>query len=264
MRRGDRMNRITLTIITLNEESNLPRALDSVTDIADEIVVVDSGSADRTRELARERGARVYEQAFTDYSEQKNFAAAQASHDWILSLDADEELSPELRESLQRWKESEAAEVAYGMQRRAFYIDRWINHSGWYPDPKLRLYRRERARWVGALHEGLQAEGPTGWLEGELRHYTVDSFEQHGRSVRRYTSLAARQLFAAGRRQWLLPFLFAAPWTFVRTAIFQLGFLDGFRGMQIAVMASSYVFLKYWKLGVLGRGGSLGSEGGRT
>ena len=257
------MNRLTVTIITLNEEKNLPRALDSVAGIADEIVVVDSGSTDGTRELARQHGAHVFERAFTDYSGQKNFAAAQASHDWILSLDADEELSPELRESVRQWKESEAAEAAYGMQRRAHYIDRWINHSGWYPDPKLRLYRRERARWVGALHEGLQVDGPTSWLEGELRHYTVNSFEQHVRSVRRYTTLAARQRLTAGRRRWLLPFLFAAPWTFVRTLIFQLGFLDGLRGMQIAVMASYYVFLKYWKLGVLARGGTLEAEGGR-
>ncbi|MGH9805390.1 MAG: glycosyltransferase family 2 protein [Candidatus Acidiferrales bacterium] len=258
------MNRLTVTIITLNEEKNLPRALDSVADVADEIVVVDSGSADRTRELARERGARVVERTFTDYSEQKNFAAAQASHEWVLSLDADEELSPELRESVRQWRESEAKAAAYGMQRRAHYIDRWINHSGWYPDPKLRLYRRERARWVGALHEGLQVEGPTGWLEGELRHYTVNSFGQHVRSVRRYTTLAARQLHSAGRRRWLLPFLIAAPWTFVRTLVFQLGFLDGWRGVQIALMASCYVFLKYWKLGVLARGGTLESEGRRT
>lgn len=258
------MNRLTVTIITLNEEKNLARALDSVAGIADDIVVVDSGSVDRTRELARERGARVFERGFTDYSEQKNFAAAQASQDCILSLDADEELSPELQQSVQRWKESEPAAVAYGMQRRAHYIDRWINHSGWYPDPKLRLYRRDRARWVGALHEGLQVEGTTGWLEGELRHFTVNSFEQHVRSVRRYTTLAARQLFSAGRRRWLLPFLFAAPWGLVRTLIFQRGFLDGRRGLQIAVMAAYYVFLKYWKLGVLMRGGSLEAEGGRT
>jgi len=257
------MNRLTVTIITLNEEKNLPRALDSVKGLADEIVVVDSGSADRTRALAREHGARVFERGFTDYSEQKNYAAAQASHEWVLSLDADEELSPELQQSVERWKDSEAKAAAYGMQRRAFYIDRWINHSGWYPDPKLRLYRRDRARWVGALHEGLEFEGPTGWLEGELRHYTVKSFQQHVRSVRRYTTLAAQQLYAQGRRRWLLSFLFAAPWTLVRTLVFQLGFLDGRRGLQIAVMASYYVFLKYWKLGVLVRGGALATEGGR-
>jgi len=257
------MNRLTVAIITLNEEANLPRVLGSVVGVADEVVVVDSGSTDRTREVARERGARVFNRTFTDYSEQKNFAAAQASHDWVLSLDADEELSPELRESVQRWKVDEAKAVAYGMQRRAYYIDRWINHSGWYPDPKLRLYRRDRARWVGALHEGLQVDGATGRLEGQLRHYTVTSFDQHVRSVRRYTTLAAHQLFAGGRGHWLLPCLFASPWTFVRTLVFQLGFLDGVRGLQIALMAAYYVFLKYWKLGVLVRGGRLGPAGGR-
>lgn len=258
------MNPLTVTIITLNEEKNLARALDSVAGLADEIVVVDSGSRDRTCALARERGARVFERGFTDYSQQKNFAAEQATHDWILSLDADEELNPELQRVVLRWKESAAAEVAYEMQRRAHYIDRWINHSGWYPDPKLRLYRRDRARWAGALHEGLQVDGPTGRLEGELRHFTVTSFDQHVRSVRRYTTLAAHQLFANGRRHWLLPCVFASPWTFVRTLVFQLGFLDGVRGFQIAVMAAYYVFLKYWKLGVLVRGGSLEPAGGRT
>ena len=258
------MNRLTVTIITLNEEKNLSRAMDSVRGVADEIVVVDSGSGDRTCALARERGARVFERAWTNYSDQKNFAANQASHEWILSLDADEELSPELQASVQRWKESAAAEVAYGLQRRARYLGQWINHSGWYPDPKLRLYRRDRARWVGALHEGLQVEGTTGWLEGELRHYTVNTFEEHVRSVRRYTTLAARQLFSAGRRDWVLPLLFASPWAFVRTLIFQQGFLDGRRGLLIALMAAYYVFLKYWKLGVLVRCGSLEPESGHS
>jgi len=258
------MNRLTVTIITLNEEKNLSRALDSVRGVADEVVVVDSGSRDRTCALARERGARVLERPWSDYSEQKNFAAAQASHDWILSLDADEELSPELQASIQRWKESTAAEVAYGLQRRARYLGQWIHHSGWYPDPKLRLYRRDHARWVGALHEGLEVDGPTGWLEGELRHYTVNTFEEHVRSVRRYTTLAARQLFSAGRRDWVLALLFASPWAFVRTLIFQLGFFDGRRGLLIALMAAYYVFLKYWKLGVLVRGGSLEPESGHS
>lgn len=257
------MNRLTATVITLNEEKNLPRALASVTGVADEIVVVDSGSTDRTCELSRAAGARVLERAWTDYSDQKNFAATQAAHDWILSLDADEELSPELAAEIAAWKKSAPGAVAYSFPRRARYLGRWIGHSGWYPDVKRRLYRRDAARFVGALHESLVVEGPTAQLRGELRHYTVDSFEEHRRSVRRYTTLAAQQMHAAGRRRWFLPLLAASPWAFLRSFFFQQGFRDGTRGLLIASMAAYYVFLKYAKLGALVRGRTLAPEPGK-
>ncbi len=245
------MNRLTVTIITLNEERNLPRALASVAGVADEIVVVDSGSRDRTLEVARQHGARVFERAWTDYSDQKNFAAAQAAHDWILSLDADEELSPALREEITRWKQSTPEADAYEMPRMAKYLGRWIEHSGWYPDRKRRLYRRDRARLAGALHESLVVDGPVGRLRGDLLHYTFDSLEQHEAQVERYTQLAARLLYAGGRRSWLLPWLFAPAWAFLRTYIFQQGFRDGRHGWLIAQMAARYVWLKYTKLRVL-------------
>jgi len=256
------MNRLTVTLITRDEEKNLSRALASLSDLADEILVVDSGSTDRTCELARRHGARVLERAWTNYSDQKNFAAAHGAHDWILNLDADEELSPELQASLRQWKGEEPTAGAYRVRRKAHYLGRWIHHSGWYPDPKLRLYRRDRARFVGALHEGLAVEGPTAWLPGEIHHYTVTTFEEHVRSVRRYTTLAAAQLFAAGQRRWLLPLLVATPWAFVRAFFLQQGFRDGYRGALIALMGAYYVFLKYLKLGALVRGGWLDAEPG--
>lgn len=251
------MNRITATLITLNEEARLPRALASLRGVADEIVVVDSGSTDHTCAVAREFGAKVVERPWTDYSDQKNFAAAQATHEWVLNLDADEELSPQLREELLQWKARDHEATAFEMPRRARYLGRWIWHSGWYPDHKLRLYRRARARFVGALHEGLVVEGATGRLAEELYHYTVNTLDDHIRSVRRYTTLAAAQAFAAGSRHWLLPMLVSSPWAFVRTFVFQQGFRDGYRGFLIALMAAYYVYLKYRKLGVLVRGGSL-------
>ncbi len=245
------MNRLTATIITLNEERNLPRALASVAGVADEVVVVDSGSRDRTGEIARQQGARVLERPWTDYSDQKNFAAAQAAHDWVLSLDADEELSPALRDEIARWKQSAPEADAYAMPRKAKYLGRWIEHSGWYPDPKRRLYRRDRARFVGALHESLVVDGPVGRLRSDLLHYTFDSLEQHEAQVERYTQLAARLLYARGRRAWLLPWLFAPAWAFLRAYIFQQGFRDGRHGWLIAQMAARYVWLKYTKLRVL-------------
>ncbi|MGH9862213.1 MAG: glycosyltransferase family 2 protein [Candidatus Acidiferrales bacterium] len=258
------MNRLTATIITLNEEKNLPRALTSVAGLADEIVVVDSGSTDRTVEIARQVGARVLQRVWTDYSDQKNFAAAQASRDWILSLDADEELNPELQAALRRWKSELAMVTAYSMNRKANYCGRWILHSGWCPDPKFRLYHRQRARWVGALHESLEVNGAVEPLPGEILHYTMNSFDEHARRVRHYTTLAARLLFVAGQRRWFLPLLAASPWAFLRTFFFQQGFRDGVHGLQIATMAAYYVFLKYRKLGILVRGGSLEPEGSRS
>lgn len=245
------MNRLTATIIALNEEHNLPRALASLEDIADEIVVVDSGSADRTCEIARQHGVIVFEHAWAGYADQKNFAAQRATNDWILSLDADEELSPELRESMRAWKAIPPAATVYEFARKAWYLGAWIEHSGWYPDPKKRLYRRDVTRFSGHVHESLDYTGPVGKLAGDLHHYTVRSFEDHVAAVNRYTTLAAEQLFAAGRRRWRLAMLLAPPWGWLHTFVIRGGFLDGYRGWLIARMAARYTYLKYRKLGLL-------------
>lgn len=247
------MNRLTATLITLNEERNLPRALESLAGVADEIVVVDSGSKDHTCELAGKRDARVFSRAFTDYSDQKNFAAAQASHDWILSLDADEELSRELREALVKWKRQRVTCVAYACARRAEYLGRWVRHSGWYPDFKTRLYRRDAARFVGRVHESVQAEGKVARLTGDLLHHAYGSAAEHAAKIETYTTLAAEQLFSERRRTWLTPMLFGPPWAFAQKFALQLGFLDGTRGFLIARMSARYVYVKYRKLGALVR-----------
>lgn len=251
------MNRLTASLITLNEEENLPRALASLRNIADEIVIVDAGSTDRTREIAAQAGARVFEREWSDYSEQRNFAAAQATHDWILSLDADEELSAELRASLAAWKDQEPQAAAYSVARRANYMGRWIRYSGWYPDRKVRLYRRDLAQFTGMVHESLQVEGTIGSLAGNLLHYAYRTAEEHTRKVEEYTDLAAWQLYRKGRRSWRLAMVFAPPWALVRTFLLKQGFRDGAAGWRIARMAARYVYWKYRKLGVLVRGGSL-------
>ena len=254
------MNRLTVTVITLNEERDLPCALASVRGLADEILVVDSGSSDGTREMARAHGARVLEHAWTDFSDQKNFAAAQAAHDWIFSLDADEELSPALQEELRRWKETDPAAAAYEMPRRARYLGRWIRHSGWYPDYKRRLYRRDRARFVGALHESLEVDGSVGRLQSDLYHHTFATLAEHRAQVEHYSRLTARALYAAGRRQWLLPLLVSPPWMFLRTYFWKLGFLDGAAGWHIARLTARTSYLKYAGLGQLVRGRALEPE----
>ena len=244
-------------LITYNEERDLPQALASLEGLADEIVVVDSGSVDRTCELARERGAKVVSRRFTAFDEQKNFAASQASQDWVFSLDADEAVGPELRASLRVWKESIPECVAYQVGRRTNYLGKWIRHSGWYPDYHLRLYRRDGARFAGSLHERLRVDGPTGELPGELLHYTVRSLEEHYAKLEAFTTLAAEDLYRQGKRSWRGAMYAAAPWTFVSRLIFRLGWLDGYRGVLIAWMSSRYIWVKYRKLGQLIRGGKL-------
>lgn len=250
------MNRLTATLITHNEEQNLPRALASLKDVADEIIVVDSGSDDRTCAIAQQHGARVVERAWTDFSDQKNFAAAQATHEWVLNLDADEELSPGLREELRRWKQQAPTAAAYAMPRRARYLGRWIRHSGWYPDPKVRLYRRTQARFAGRLHESVVVEGAVGQLAGEISHRTFGTVTEHLAQINRYTSLAAEQLFAEGRRRWLLPLLVSPPWMFLRTYVLKQGFRDGYHGWLIAQLTALTSLLKFAKLGLLVHGGA--------
>ena len=239
--------KISGVVITLDEERSLARAIHSMA-FCDEIVVVDSGSTDRTVEIARELGARVVTREWTGYAEQKNFAASQASHDWILSLDADEEVSPALARSVRELQRASDRAAGYVFPRRARYLGRWIHHSGWYPDAKVRLYDRRRGRWVGDfVHESVTVDGPVARLDGDLLHYTCETFEQHIATVNRYTTLAARQMRRGGRRPGLLAILTAPPWTIFRTYVLRLGFLDGFAGVLIAVMAGFYVFSKYAK-----------------
>ena len=234
---------ISATIVTLNEERNIARALESL-NCVDEIVVVDSGSTDRTVEMATRRGVRVIQHEWPGYAAQKNFAAASAKHDWILSIDADEALSEELQAEVAQLRGLEPACQGYSMPRLAHYLGRWITHSGWYPDRKVRLYDRRRASWKGEhVHESVVVDGATSELHGKLLHFTCDSLSAHLRTIDRYTTLAAR-----GARQRGLGYLMISPmWTFIRSYVVQRGFLDGPQGFAIAWMAALYTFLKYAK-----------------
>jgi glycosyltransferase involved in cell wall biosynthesis len=245
------MNRLSACIITLNEEQNLPRALASLSSVTDEIVVVDAGSTDGTERVARECGAVFLVRAWTNYAEQKNFAAAAASNDWILSVDADEELSSVLQTSILEWKKRTADFSVYEMSRRAWYLGRWINHSGWYPDFQRRLYRRDVAQFSGIVHEALRFEGKLGRLKGDLLHYTVNSFSEHEEKVARYAALAGQQLYLDGKRSWRSAVWFATPWSWFQNFFLRGGFLDGYRGALIAQMAARAVRIKYRRLGQL-------------
>jgi glycosyltransferase involved in cell wall biosynthesis len=239
--------RITATIITLNEERNIARAIESLR-CCDEILLVDSGSNDRTMELAANLGARVLESPWRGYAGQKNWAAEQARYDWILSLDADEALSEALEGEIWRVKKNGPQYDAYTMPRLAQYLGRWILHSGWYPDRKVRLYHRAKARWVGEfVHESVAVDGRVGHLEANLLHFTCDSLSEHIKTMDRYTTLAAEELVARKERIGVSRLIVDPIWTFSRTYLFQLGFLDGVEGLTIAYMAALYTFLKYAK-----------------
>jgi glycosyltransferase involved in cell wall biosynthesis len=245
--------KITATIITFNEADNIRAACESVA-WADEIVVVDSGSTDQTRALAAECGARVIERPWPGFAAQKQFAAEQARHDWIFSLDADERVSAELRAAIEDLLYTNEAQLADGylMARRAFYMGRWIRGGGWYPDRQLRLYRKARGRWEGAyIHESVQmaADARLETLRGELLHYTVSDAAQHHRMIgERYAPLAARKLFEQGRRTTPWKVMTVGPATFIRNFILKGGWRDGLAGFSIAAFAAHHSFLKYLML----------------
>lgn len=238
---------ITATIITRNEERHVAEAIASLS-CCDEVLVVDSGSTDKTREIAERCGARVLVREWDGYSSQKNFAANQARHEWILSLDADERVSVELANEILKWKHFGDG-VACSMPRRAFYFGAWIRHSGWYPDRKIRLYDRRQARWSGDfVHEGLDVDGPIVELKGDLLHFPYHDWEDHVRRIDRYTTLAAEAARKAGRRGNILRLLLGPPLSFLKTFVVRAGFLDGWRGALIAMAGARYVFLREFRI----------------
>lgn len=252
--------KITATIITLNEAEHIQAACESV-DWADEILVVDSGSTDGTREIAQAAGARVIENPWPGFAKQKQFAVEQASHEWIFSLDADERVSDELRSSIFALRDIDPTQLADGylIARRAFYMGRWIRGGGWYPDRQLRLFRKTRGRWEGLyIHESVKLEAGARLLQlpGDILHYTSsDSAEHHRLIGERYAPLGARQMFEQGKRTSALTVAMMGPATFLRSYILKGGFRDGLAGLTIARFAAHHAFLKYLMLWQLQNGG---------
>jgi len=241
--------KITATVITFNEEHNIAEALESL-GWADEIIVVDRESTDRTSEIARRFTDRVFIREWRGYSDQKNFAAEQAQNDWILSLDADERVSPELAAEIAHLKQAPEPKAAgFEMPRHTFYLGRWIKHSGWYPDRKLRLYDRRRASWRGDyVHESVEARGRVERLDGNILHFTVRNASEHHTRLDRYTTLAAQQAHANGRAGSVVSLIISPAFAFIRSYVLKLGFLDGVQGFIIARFAAHYAFLKHLKL----------------
>jgi glycosyltransferase involved in cell wall biosynthesis len=245
---------ISAFIVCCNEESRITRSLESVK-WCDEIVVVDSGSTDATLEICKRYTDRIYQRAWPGYVEQKRFALGQCQSEWILNLDADEEVSPALRdEIIKDVLENSAALDGYQINRVVFYLNRWWRKGGWYPEFRLRLCRRAATSWGGRdPHEKALVEGPTKRLKGELYHYTYADISDHVRRLNSYASTAARSSYADGHRAHLIQIFLNPLSRFLKFYLIKKGFLEGFPGLIVGILESYYVFLKYIKLWEIGR-----------
>ena len=239
---------VTATVITFNEAANIQAALESLS-WADEIVVVDSESTDNTVAMARRFTDRVIVRPWPGYAAQKNFAAGEAAHDWIFSLDADERVSPALASEIDALLRSGPAAAGYRVPRVTFHLGRWIRSTDWYPDYQLRLYDRRHSRWSGRyVHESVSADGPVADLRGELLHYAYRDLAHHLQTMDRYTTLAAKQMFEEGRRAGWIDLAVQPPAAFLRNYVLRGGFRDGVPGLIVSAMNARYVGLKFAKL----------------
>lgn len=242
------MPSLSVTIITKNEAHHLAAALESVA-WADEIIVVDSDSADETVAVARRFTDRVFVREWPGYIEQKNYAASLARHEWILSLDADERVTPALAAEIRATLAGTPACTAYRVPRLTWHLGRWIRTTDWYPDYQLRLYDRRSARWVGQyVHEAVAVDGRTGELRGQIEHFPYRDIADHLDTINRYTTYASRQMHESGVRSGFLKIAVHPPLAFLRNYIAKGGIRDGVPGLIISALNAYYVFLKFAKL----------------
>lgn len=242
------MARLSVAVITLNEEERLRACLESVV-WADEIVVVDAGSADKTVAIAREFTDRVLFHPWRGYGAQKNVALGRCTGDWILSLDADERVPEALRAEMAATLARDPAAAGFAVPRRNVFQGRWMRHGGLYPDWQIRLFRRGRGTFVErAVHESVRVDGPVGRLRAALVHESYRSFADAVARLNRYSDLAAAELAAAGRGGSLGDLLLRPAWRFVSMYIARAGFLDGWRGFVLAALYAHYVFLRAAKV----------------
>jgi glycosyltransferase involved in cell wall biosynthesis len=245
------MAKISAVIITLNEEINIGRCIDSVNDIADDIVVVDSGSTDRTEAICKEKGVRYFIHEWEGYLEQKNYANDLAEFPLILSIDADEALSEQLQESILKVKENCQAD-GFEMNRMTNYCGKWIRHCGWYPDRKLRLFHRDKFEWGGEkIHENVIMKGSNPVIErieGDLHHYSYYNISEHIAQANHFTNLTAELAIDKGKSAGLIKIIFSPFVKFVRDYFLKLGFLDGYYGYIVCRISAQATFMKYSKI----------------
>ncbi|MBI4666103.1 MAG: glycosyltransferase family 2 protein [Nitrospinae bacterium] len=242
-----RRPKLSAAVITKNEEDKIADCLQSLY-FADEIVVVDSGSTDRTVEIARSMGAKVIHNDWPGHIQQKNFAIDQTTGDWILSLDADERVSAQLRDEIIKTLDPLRAE-GYAIPRLVYYINRWICHCGWYPARKVRLFKRGAGRWGGENpHDRVFMEGRVANLKGHIYHLSFDNISEHLTTIQSFTDIAAKERIDKGLTAGFWSMLLRPPGMFVKMYFLKLGFLDGIPGLIISLLSAYHVFSKYAKI----------------
>jgi glycosyltransferase involved in cell wall biosynthesis len=242
------MEKISAVIITYNEQGNIERCLASL-DWVDEILVVDSFSTDHTVEIAKKYTRTIIQHEWEGFVRQKIYATSQASHDWILSIDADEEISHELKTEILAIRQTGFTGTAYQMPRKVLYLGKWIRYGGWYPDYKMRLFNRKQGQWMGVeVHEYWQSTGKCSRLKGDLLHYSYKNISDHLNKINNLTTIAASELRGKNIKASFLSLMINPFAKFLKAYFIKTGFLDGFVGLVIALLGSYYVFLKYLKL----------------
>lgn len=242
------MIKISAIVITKNEENNIEACLQSIL-WADEIIIVDSESMDETIALARRFTEKIFVKPWMGFAAAKQFALSQCRNDWVLWLDADERVLPELAEEIQQTVSNTPIHAAFTVARRAYFVGRWIKHSGWYPGRVARLFDKRKANFnSAAVHEGLDIHGSIGSLRHDLLHFTDPDIYHYFTKYNRYTSLAADESYRKGKRARLSDLIIRPGWLFIKMYFVRLGFLDGVQGLMLALFSSSYVFTKYAKL----------------
>ena len=241
------MEKISVAIITKDEERNIRDCLESVR-WADEVVVVDNGSTDDTLKICEEYRARVYQEEWKGYSGQKNSAIEKARNEWVLSLDADERVGPDLREEIAALDGNSSVD-GYFIARKNFFLGRWVKHCGWSPDFNLRLFRKSRGQFPErAVHERVELRGRTANLRNPLIHETYRSLSEFFQRMDRYSTLAAGEMYREGRKYHFHALLFRPPFTFLQMYFLRAGFLEGYFGFLLSILYSFYNFAKYSKL----------------
>ncbi|MEO5572776.1 MAG: glycosyltransferase family 2 protein [Bacteroidia bacterium] len=248
------MPKISAVVITYNEERNIERCLTSLQQVADEIIVVDSFSKDRTEEICKTFNVKFHQRTWDDFSSAKNFGNEKAANDWILSLDADEALSDELKKNIREVKNKNAT-GNYKFNRLTNYCGKWIRHCGWYPDTKTRLFLRTQGDWEGTVHEKLiiKNNSPVHYLNGDILHYSYATAEEHIMKQYKYAEASAEQLYKSGAKANFFHVYIKPLIKFFRDYFFYLGFLDGAHGYIISKISASAVYIKYKRLSELQR-----------
>tara|TARA_R110002050_G_scaffold237050_5_gene372957 strand:+ start:9967 stop:10725 length:759 start_codon:yes stop_codon:yes gene_type:complete len=244
------MIKLSGVIITYNEEEHLEKCLTSLKDIVDEIIVVDSFSTDKTPDICKAHNVRFVQNTFEGYIEQKNYALSLASYDYILSLDGDEALSEPLKKSILKVKSNWQYD-GYYCNRSNNYCGQWIKHSDWYPDKKLRLFKKGSGEWKGINpHDSYKLKKgiTSGKLQGDLLHWIYRDYSEHNLKIERFSTIAANAYFKLGKKSSILKILFRPSWAFFKAYFLRLGFLDGLNGLIICVQTYNVTFLKYVKL----------------